>query len=315
MLTVVYIIICILCLAISVAGVLLGHQWINTYNAKFHKNYLYYLIAFYTFAFYTIWGQIIARTILLSLGVKSEIIESVATTFPILGIPFLLIAWIMLINLVYSMADMEVTLRWYVVHIVMFGLIIFTSWILYAFFVQKIQSIDERIKFVEMGILLIFEAIYFIIWVVLFFSLRQKIRIAALQQYKNFVMLMVLGFVLRAVCLLFSIASPWILPMVILVFFASNFIPIIYIRTNADFMFDPVKAERSNIERIHILIEKFQITKREQEIVLLICDGQTNQQIADSLFISLQTVKDHTHRIYTKIGIRSRMQLVQMVSL
>jgi ATP/maltotriose-dependent transcriptional regulator MalT len=32
------------------------------------------------------------------------------------------------------------------------------------------------------------------------------------------------------------------------------------------------------------------------------------------LFISLQTVKDHTHRIYSKIGIRSRMQLVQLVN-
>ncbi|MCK5470499.1 MAG: response regulator transcription factor, partial [Cyclobacteriaceae bacterium] len=45
-----------------------------------------------------------------------------------------------------------------------------------------------------------------------------------------------------------------------------------------------------------------------------ICEGKTNQQIADELFISLQTVKDHTHRIYSKIGINSRMKLVQLVN-
>ncbi len=59
---------------------------------------------------------------------------------------------------------------------------------------------------------------------------------------------------------------------------------------------------------------KYQITKREREIVEQICQGKTNQQIADELFISLQTVKDHTHRIYTKIGINGRMKLVQLVN-
>jgi DNA-binding NarL/FixJ family response regulator len=43
------------------------------------------------------------------------------------------------------------------------------------------------------------------------------------------------------------------------------------------------------------------------------CLGKTNKQIADELFISLQTVKDHTHRIYSQLGVRSRMQLVQLM--
>jgi DNA-binding NarL/FixJ family response regulator len=38
--------------------------------------------------------------------------------------------------------------------------------------------------------------------------------------------------------------------------------------------------------------------------------GKTNKQIAEELFISLQTVKDHTHRIYSKLGVKSRTQLV-----
>ncbi len=314
MLSVVYIIICIFCLAIAIAGILLCHQWINTFNTRFHKNYLYYLIAFYTFAFYTIWGQIIARTILLSLGIKPEIIESVATTFPIIGVPFLFISWIMLINMVYSMADSEVSPRWYAVHFMMFVFAIIASWILYAFFIQNIESINEVLKFVEIGLLLIFEAIYLILFVFLFFILRQKIKITVRRQYKIFAVLMVLGFLLRVGCLLFSIVIPWFLFMVILAFFASNIIPIIYMRVNVDLMFDLVKAEYSNADKIQLVFDKFQISKREQEIVLLICRGKTNQQIADNLFISLQTVKDHTHRIYTKIGIRSRMQLVQMVS-
>jgi ATP/maltotriose-dependent transcriptional regulator MalT len=53
------------------------------------------------------------------------------------------------------------------------------------------------------------------------------------------------------------------------------------------------------------------ITKRERQVVEQICLGKTNKQIAEELFISLQTVKDHTHRIYSKLGVKSRMQLVQ----
>jgi DNA-binding NarL/FixJ family response regulator len=60
--------------------------------------------------------------------------------------------------------------------------------------------------------------------------------------------------------------------------------------------------------------ERYGVTKRERQIVQKICLGKTNQQIANELFISLQTVKDHTHRIYSKIGINSRMQLVQMLN-
>ncbi|MDT8374569.1 MAG: LuxR C-terminal-related transcriptional regulator [Bacteroidales bacterium] len=43
------------------------------------------------------------------------------------------------------------------------------------------------------------------------------------------------------------------------------------------------------------------------------CNGLSNQEIADRLFISLQTVKDHTSRIYTKTNVRNRMQLMTLV--
>ncbi len=61
------------------------------------------------------------------------------------------------------------------------------------------------------------------------------------------------------------------------------------------------------------LLKKFQVTPREAQVVMGIFEGKTNQEIADSLFISLQTVKDHTSRIYQKVQVRNRTQLVAML--
>ena len=60
-------------------------------------------------------------------------------------------------------------------------------------------------------------------------------------------------------------------------------------------------------------LERFAITPREKEIVERICDGKTNNQIADELFISLQTVKTHTYRIYRKLGVRNRVQMINLL--
>ena len=66
-----------------------------------------------------------------------------------------------------------------------------------------------------------------------------------------------------------------------------------------------------NISEDQIIV-KFQISKREQEIIQLVCSGKSNQEIADILFISLGTVKNHLYNIYTKLGIKNRTQLVKI---
>lgn len=54
------------------------------------------------------------------------------------------------------------------------------------------------------------------------------------------------------------------------------------------------------------------VTKRELEILELIARGMSNREIAESLFVSENTVKTHSSRLFDKMGARRRTQAVQM---
>jgi DNA-binding NarL/FixJ family response regulator len=53
------------------------------------------------------------------------------------------------------------------------------------------------------------------------------------------------------------------------------------------------------------------LTPREREVLALIADGSTNREIADRLYLSPHTVKDHTSALYRKLGVRNRAEAVQ----
>src|SRR5690606_14402848 len=52
------------------------------------------------------------------------------------------------------------------------------------------------------------------------------------------------------------------------------------------------------------------LTEREKEVLLLMAEGKTNQEIADELFIALKTVKVHVSNILGKLEVQDRTQAV-----
>ncbi len=58
--------------------------------------------------------------------------------------------------------------------------------------------------------------------------------------------------------------------------------------------------------------EALGITPRELEILQLIAKGMSNREIAEKLFVSENTVKTHSSRIFDKLGAKRRTQAVQL---
>ena len=89
----------------------------------------------------------------------------------------------------------------------------------------------------------------------------------------------------------------------------------------------PLKGESSQDNYILVLIEKiakdsidltkfqdkYKLTHRQIQVIKLICDGLTNKEIAEKLFLSEYTVKDHLKKIMKKLNVNSRNEIISML--
>ncbi|MFO7631008.1 MAG: response regulator transcription factor [Caldilinea sp.] len=62
----------------------------------------------------------------------------------------------------------------------------------------------------------------------------------------------------------------------------------------------------------HPIVPADELTEREREVLALMVEGMSNQEIADRLFLSLGTVKFHAGNIYSKLGVDSRVAAVTL---
>ncbi len=59
------------------------------------------------------------------------------------------------------------------------------------------------------------------------------------------------------------------------------------------------------------MINELGISKREYEVLELIAKGHTNQEVADKLFVSPNTIKTHLANLFAKLDVNRRTQAIQ----
>ena len=73
----------------------------------------------------------------------------------------------------------------------------------------------------------------------------------------------------------------------------------VYVNRNENFVLDTS------------LVSQLELSKRELEILSLLAQGHSNQEIATKLFVSLSTVKTHIQNLFEKLDVKRRIQAVE----
>jgi len=73
----------------------------------------------------------------------------------------------------------------------------------------------------------------------------------------------------------------------------------VYINRNENFVLDAS------------LVSQLELSRREMEILSLLAQGYSNQEIAVKLFVSLSTVKTHNQNLFEKLDVKRRIQAVE----
>jgi NarL family two-component system response regulator LiaR len=68
----------------------------------------------------------------------------------------------------------------------------------------------------------------------------------------------------------------------------------------------PEEKEAAELEK-----QKLGLSSREMEVLQLMAEGLSNQEIADRLFVSLPTVKTHSSKLFEKLDVKRRTQAVE----
>lgn len=79
------------------------------------------------------------------------------------------------------------------------------------------------------------------------------------------------------------------------------------------FLIECTNSRRFEEPSITRLPHLARLTAREQEVTRLVCNGQSNQEIADAACLSVPTVKKHLYAVFRKLEVSSRSRLMALM--
>lgn len=112
-----------------------------------------------------------------------------------------------------------------------------------------------------------------------------------------------------------ALVSVYLLLMAAIVLFRSKSVPPTAVSAFAGDGAEMVESHEAVLSRrCTELAARYGFTPRENDIFLLLAQGHTMPAIAERLFVSENTVKSHVKRIYQKLDIHSRSELIDLVN-
>jgi DNA-binding CsgD family transcriptional regulator len=290
---------------VALVTVSIAYKLYKTYPLRYLYYYFYYLLLFNIFniAMRPV-HRIVVETLNLT-GVQSQ------QSFVVIGLfvagPLFIISLYLLIKFAAGLVEVKVSRLFKIIYFLYWGThYIFGLILAINFFKTK-----------EPGILYISMYLSDLLSIVMLFSVhgfvisqsraienpdkKRGVRTFAVIYFISYAVFNLCFYVTGNQTLNFILSFAYVLP------------PLIYLERFFKRFYREHPAVPVNGVNIEKMFERFNISNREQEIIQLISKGRTNREIADMLYVSLQTVKQHTYNIYRKLKVKNRVQLSNFI--
>lgn len=290
--------------AMAAGSILLVGRMLEEYPLPFLRSLFYHNLFISAFGFYGIWGQFIIFA-LAGDRLDPALYSTVSVISLLLGLPFLVFGWMMLIRFSAEASGARLPGYFNLVFLVVnFG---------------AIAALGLLIRDMEFTDALPLFRYYYVAASLLFAIISALILLKGISvspgmaDRLHLALIIAGGTLLQSLALIFVPHSVWMALSFVFLLFAAITSVSLYLSYRADLKPAIIPDQLPLPRGIEDFIRRNEISPREAEIITEICNGLSNQEIADKLFISLQTVKDHTSRIYMKTNVRNRMQLMALV--
>lgn len=298
-----YVVLLFLTLGLSALGIITSYRLKKSPQLTFASSLFYWSFFMVSFGYYGIWGMVFFKYLATPPIVISDFARNLINVLPAFGSPLLLVSWFLLIRFAFEYSQQNfprlLTVLYFAISVPL--LAVFLYLIKIRLPVQDF-NINKMYQVVLFMYLTIVVAVSFLL---IHRSVSEGRRLSPI--------LLSISILTPAILLIVFYefqSSHWLLAQLFIFcyFLTPAFLPSIIYFKIGDFQ---LRKETNN--SFDDFCRRFEISKREAEIIEQICKGKPNKEIADSLFITLQTVKDHASRIYLKTGVANRVQLTNLV--
>lgn len=296
-------------------SIFFSFRLMKRFRIPFTESFFYYMVFLYIFGTYSLAGAGILEHLLTRMEIDLKVIHSAGLYAIFLGIPFLALAKFMFLRSIIEFFQKKPTPSF----ILIYFLSLTAAFIIYGVYMVRLTRFElgEYQKLIQIQ-RWVFSAfmltIYLLAYLYILLSSSKVTDLPSKRYIRVFGFWYLAFMVLCVTPLAFTGYHALFRQLFLLIFLSWHLIPILFMNIYLNKFQNPESELPDDFEtRLQSFAAEHEISKRECEVVRQICRGLSNQEISDTLFISLQTVKDHIHRIFVKTGVKNRVQLTNMI--
>ncbi|MBN1223002.1 MAG: helix-turn-helix transcriptional regulator [Candidatus Aminicenantes bacterium] len=299
----------LLSLAVVITACWLALGLVKTFRLHFISSFLGFLVTINIVGLLNLVVSDLAPTLLKDISPLS--METVYILFGLIGFPLIAIALYFYLTFIAGILDEGLSPAFRMVYIVLW-IVLFGGLLVRIHF-----ALEQKSLFMAQVMSLISGAVVFLIPIgglaYLMFRTARSSRTEGKEGMMTFALVSLICFVLFFAAFFFSQtgwALMWAVPLCLL---AASVSPVLVLRKILSRYGRPIRLETYADPKMQPFRERYQLSAREGEILDLLLKGKSNKDIERDLFISPHTVRNHIHNIYRKLGVSSRLQLMNLI--